>query len=134
MKGWTTRGLGAPHATVDPHVKLSTLAEIWEERAWSAVGLSDVRWIQDELCYKSGLGVRRFKAKKGWWTIVHHGLVAVAMDEATTREWRRGGAVGKGWKGGQKSSLIRIGLPRRGWRRGRSIVSVYVTPTGSMIN
>ena len=93
------------------------------------VCLSDVKWknaADGEFKY----GVRQFDGPRGRWTIVHHGKVAVAMDAATTADWRKGGARITTCRGGAKARNIMIELPRHGWRRGRSIMSVYAPTSG----
>ena len=75
---WNVRAIGAPHAQIGQMVKMRKLVRTWERRRWRAVCLSDVRWPIGEEAENS-IGVRAFKGREGWWTIIHCGKVAIAL-------------------------------------------------------
>lgn len=104
-------GLGAPNGQVDQKLKLDCMMEMWEFRNWSAVLLADVKY--------TGQGVREVTSDAGVWTIVHHGKVAIALNEDWAARWRAGGAEQFRGSGGR---VMALGLPGRGWRRGHHLV------------
>ena len=110
---WNVRALGAPHAEIDQMVKMRKLVRTWERRRWRAVCLSDVRWPIGEEAENS-IVVRAFKGRKGWWTIIHCGKVAIALCSAWAEAWRRGGAHVTAGRGAQ-ARCLHVALPRKGW-------------------
>ena len=81
----------------------------------SAVLLADVKYTRH--------GVRNMTFDDKVGTIVHHGKVAIAVNDDWASRWR---ARGAGCYRGQFGTVMSIGLAGKGWRRGHHIVAVYV--------
>ena len=80
-----TRALGAAsRGSADQAEKLKCFRQLWQNRGWDAVILTDVRW-------KGRSSVKEVGWGKNTWVIVHKGVVAIALSRHLTERWRRGG-------------------------------------------
>jgi hypothetical protein len=116
---WNTRGLGAPYSTYDQGIKHAKMFGLAEQKEWAAMFLTDVKYGTN--------GVRSYESETQTWTIITHGLVAIALNAGLAHRWRQGGA--KTWLGPQNqlnpARVLAVNIPTEGWRRGYQLVVAY---------
>ena len=142
QRGWggSWVALSAPRSHLAPAwgeaggLRLTTLKRKGPVPGWqeSEQAPKVLRHSAEEDCMVDEIGGEvEYRLNGKVWTIVVHGMVAIAMDEPTAERWREGGA--QLWLGphskNKPARAMAIGITREGWRRGYHLVVGYAPTT-----
>jgi hypothetical protein len=125
MGTWNVRGLGAPHAVLDPLLKIQVLFQMFEKRSWKVVLLSDIGY--------GYTGCREYQTEHQSWLMIVHGKTAIVLDEEMARRWREGGSVVHHAPGEAKARGLAVNLPQQGWKKGLFLVAGYAPTSESRV-
>ena len=114
---WNTRGLGAPYAP-NTQMKIQCFIHRMILQKWGCMALTDL---------KGPDGVREYTFSGRTWILITHKKVGFLLNDVWTQWWREGQA--KLFPQGDR--VLGIQFPRRGWRRGLFLVSVYAPTSDS---
>ena len=114
---WNTRGLGAIHAANTP-AKIKCFIHSMLEYKWGCKAVTDLRGLD---------GTLEFHQAGRSWTLITHQRVGFLLDDVWTQWWQEGQS--KLYPNGDRA--LGIQFPRRGWRRGLFLTTVYAPTSDS---
>ena len=119
MATWNMRGLGVTGGETDQELKVKVLLTRMAEQQWDIVCLTDLQFPED--------GIREYHFGGREWFLLVRGMVGFLLSDVWYDWWEQGGGVVYQ----RRTRAAAISIPRRGWRRGLWICSVYAPTSAS---
>ena len=119
MATWNMRGLGVTGGETDQEIKVKVLLTRMAEQQWDIVCLTDLQFPED--------GIREYHFGGREWFLLVRGMVGFLLSDVWYDWWEQGGGVVYQ----RRTRAAAISIPRRGWRRGLWICSVYAPTSAS---
>ena len=82
---WNTRQIGAQRSKFDQYLKFRHMSQLWEQRGWEMVILTDTAWGRH--C------TFNIRGHTQTWQIISRGKVSIALNHKWAKAWQASGTV-----------------------------------------